>query len=60
VKKRSESEANALRFSAKRSEANSLRFRNFRNKAKKSENIQDFFPLFKIREILRGFNIWVL
>ena len=43
VKKRSESEANAVRFSAKRSEANSLRFRNFRNKAKKSEIFQDFF-----------------
>ena len=59
-KKRSESEANALQFSAKRSEANSLRFRNFRNKAKKSENFQGFFSFFKIREILRGFNIRVL
>ena len=47
VKKRSESEANALQFSAKRSEANSLRFRNFRNKAKKSENFQDFFLYLK-------------
>ena len=43
VKMRSESEANALWFSAKRSEANSLRFRNFRNKAKKSEIFKIFF-----------------
>ena len=47
VKKRSESEANAVRFSAKRSEANSLRFRNFRNKAKKSENFQVFYIYLK-------------